>query len=91
LPPRERLPVSLEHLSILVQLMHKDHHTAEGDGGDHSEWHGIALSILILRDSAHPEKGLKSLVLFCRYIGATGSFESSGVEQWRKFSFPRQS
>jgi hypothetical protein len=71
--------------------MHKDHHTAEGDGGDHSEWHGIALSILISRLSAHSEQGLKGLVLFRRYIRATGSFGSSGVGQWRKFSFPRQS
>lgn len=83
--------VSLEHLSILVQLMHKDHHTAEGDGEDHSEWHGIALPILIFPVSAHSENGLKDLVLFYRYIGATGSFGSSGVGQWKKFSFPRQS
>jgi hypothetical protein len=83
--------VSLKHLSVLVQLMHKDHHTAEGDGGDHSEWHSIALSTLIFPFSPHSEKGLRDFVLFYQYIGATGSFGSSGVGQWRKSSFPRLS
>jgi hypothetical protein len=81
----------LEHLSILVQLMHKDHHTAEGNDEDHSERHAVALAILIFPLSAHSEKGPKDLVLFYRYIGATGYFGSSGVGQWRKSSFPRQS
>jgi len=86
------VPVSLEQLSVLVQLMHEDHPTtAEGDGGDHSEWHGIALSTLIFLFSPHSEKGLRDFVLFYRYIGATGPFGSSGVQQWRKSSFPRLS
>jgi hypothetical protein len=81
----------LEHLSILVQLMHQDHHAAEGDDGNHSEWHRIAFPILIFPLRAHSEKGTKVLVLFYRYIGATGYFGPSGVGQWRKFSFLHQS
>ena len=56
----------LGHLSILVQLMHKDHHPAEAGDGDYIEWHRIALPILIFPFSAHSEKRLKGLVLFCR-------------------------
>ena len=86
-----QVAVSLGDPSILVQLMHKDHRTAEGYDGNHSGWHRIALPILIFLLSAHSEKGPKGLVLFYRYTGAIGYFGSSGVGQWRKFSFPRQS
>jgi hypothetical protein len=84
-------PLFLKHLSILVQLMHKDHDAAEGDDGDHSERHCIALPILIFPLRAHSAKRPKDLVLFYRYVGATGHFGSSGVGQWRKSFFPRQS